>query len=140
MKKRAIEGNVPVDTTQWSDLSRRKLGYLSAPASYTDQAYRCRACGAEAVFTAAQQKHDYETAKAHTLRHRIHCEPCHQTLRGLLAENATLIRRWDDEKADLSQDVPALRHWLIVLEQLRKYSVRPDIARIASLKKLVGAE
>jgi hypothetical protein len=124
---------VTVDTSQWSELSQRKLGYLSAPAVYEDLVFHCRRCKRADVFTAKQQKHEYEIKKAHTLRQRVLCGKCFQEKHQLIAAESDYAAQ--REQAGTT-DVPTLLQWIEVLELLVSYGVRRNTARINQLRRL----
>lgn len=51
-------------------------GSYSPPEFYEDQEFVCADCGAEEVWTAAQQKWWYEVAKGSIYSHAIRCREC----------------------------------------------------------------
>lgn len=140
-KKRAsreeLAGRLPVDVDQWSEAARRRLGYLPAPSHYEDRRFKCRSCQSEAFFTAAQQKHEYEVKKAHYLRQHVLCPPCFARRSELQALNDHFESSWMARDQGLSADVPALLVWLDVLNELPRYGLRRDTARIRMLEKLI---
>ncbi|KFB67197.1 zinc-ribbon domain containing protein [Candidatus Accumulibacter vicinus] len=77
---------LPVDVYSpgivWCDATRlaRRISY-GVPAFiergyYVDIAFRCRDCGAECVWTAAQQKWWYEVAQGNIETRAVRCRPC----------------------------------------------------------------
>jgi transcription elongation factor Elf1 len=96
--KPSVRTPVPVDATQWSEKSRQSLDYTFAPAFYEDKPFTCRACGAESVFTAEQQKREFEVKKAYTWQQHVLCGSCFSKKHELLAENDAFSQRWEHEK------------------------------------------
>jgi Probable zinc-ribbon domain len=129
---------VPVDRDQWSESSRRSLDYEFAPPYYEDKPFICRACGGNAVFTAEQQRHEYEVKKAFTWQQHVLCHPCFVKRHEPSAENDAFLRRWTQEKARVKEDALAVRRWIEVLEQLPQCGARQDAARLRMLRKLLG--
>lgn len=127
---------VPVDTGQWSDAARRRLGYLPAAAFYQDRVFACRTCQCEAVFTAEEQKHEFEVKKAHYLRQRVLCPSCFAKRGELQHLNDQFAAMWNDREEGLRADVPSMLVWLDVLTELPQYGMRRDTARIRMLEKL----
>lgn len=129
---------VPIDKSQWSEKSKQSLDYEFASDFYEDKPFKCWRCGRDAVYKAEQQKYEYEVKKAYVWQQHILCEECFLARRRLEVENGNLVVRWQCEKQALKRDMDALRHWLEVLEELPRYSVRRDSARIRMLQKLIS--
>ena len=57
-----------------------KLGHINTygwlPEFYIDRPFRCRDCGKEEIWRAADQKWYYEEAKAHTDAKAVRCHAC----------------------------------------------------------------
>ena len=66
-------GLTPVDPSRLSERSQRS--YL-ADDVYEDEPYLCVACRASVVYTAAEQKRDFEERKKEIWTKRKRCEPC----------------------------------------------------------------
>jgi hypothetical protein len=129
---------VPVDAGQWSAAARRRLGYLPAPAFYQDRVFACRSCQCEAVFSAEQQKHEFEVKKAHYLRQRVLCPPCFARRSELQDFNDHFAAMWDSREEGSRTDIPLMLGWLDVLTELPQYGVRRDTARIRMLERLAA--
>jgi hypothetical protein len=134
--KPASRPHVPVDADQWSVKSQQRLGYLSAPAYYEDKVFSCRACQCEAVFTAEQQKREYEVKKAYVLRQHVLCPSCFSVKHELQSEHEALELQYESDKVAFKRDVPALLRWIELLELLPTYGVRRNTARIRMLREL----
>ena len=68
---------VAADPEQWSDKSKRSRSYhKGATICYYDEYYWCAKCGAACVFTAAEQKHRYESLKRYIFQRRKYCDAC----------------------------------------------------------------
>lgn len=52
--------------------------YGCLPEFYMDKPFRCRDCGKEEIWKAAEQKWYYEEAKAHTDATAVRCRDCRQ--------------------------------------------------------------
>jgi hypothetical protein len=137
-RKKSQTGRVPVDIDQWSEPARRRLGYLPAPLYYEDRIFACRSCQCEAVFSAEQQKFDYEVKKAHYLRQHVLCPPCFARRCYLQSVDRWFESSWLAGEPDMRGDVPTLLMWLDVLQELPLFGVRPDLARIRMLERLAS--
>jgi len=127
---------VPVDASQWSEKSQRSLDYMCAPSFYEDKPFDCYACGCKSVFTAEQQKREYEVKKAFIWQQHVLCHGCFLKRHELSSQDEALSQRWENDKVALKTDVPALLHWIAILESLPSYGVRRDTGRIRMLRKL----
>ncbi|MFQ6313016.1 zinc-ribbon domain containing protein [Lysobacter capsici] len=101
---------------------------------------RCRRCDNEFVFTAAQQRQAFEVRKAYIWQQRTLCEKCWQQRLALTGELRQPQSRWRAQRASLKNDIAALRRWRELLQQLPGYGCRQDVAQIAMLERLLGAE
>jgi Probable zinc-ribbon domain len=63
-----------------------KLGHIntygSLPEFYIDKPFRCRDCGKEEIWKAADQKWFYEEAKAHMDATAVRCHDCRKARKG----------------------------------------------------------
>jgi hypothetical protein len=132
----AASKSAPVDTNQWSEESKRRLHYLPAPNVYEDKVFACRRCGCKAIFTAEQQKREYEVKKANTLRQHVLCHTCFVAWHELGAESDLFSNRWQNDKAGFKKDPPAIKRWIEVLNLLPQYGGYKDAGRIRMLEKL----
>ncbi len=64
---------IPVDKEKWG-LSDNT--YSSPPDYYYDEAFKCRDCGKEQVWTAEQQKHWYEELGKTINSSAVRCQVC----------------------------------------------------------------
>jgi len=129
-----------MDTRNWSAPSRRSLAAEFAGTHYQDMPLRCRRCDSEFVFTAAQQRQAFEVRKAYIWQQRTLCAECWRQRLALTAELRRLQSRWRAQRATLKRDFAALRRWRELLRQLPFYGCRQDVAQIAMLERLLGAE
>jgi hypothetical protein len=90
-------GCVPADTVL---LARLNNSY-GLPSFYLDRPFTCRDCGAQAVWTAKQQKWWYEVVRAHIDSRAVRCLPCRRARRTALAASraAPGANRLGDEVA-----------------------------------------
>jgi len=130
--------SAPVDTSQWSEESKRALHYVSAPDVYEDKVFACRKCGCKAVFTAEQQKREYEVKKATTLRQHVLCHTCFVERHELGAESAAFADRWQNDKARFKKDLAAIRRWIEILDLMPQYGGYKDAGRVRMLAKLLS--
>ena len=66
------------DQEAWSEESRRSRSYSpGAEVSYYDAYYWCAKCAAACVFSAEQQKIEFEVKKRYIHTTRQYCELCH---------------------------------------------------------------
>ncbi len=130
--------SAPVDTSQWSEESKRSLHYRSAPDVYEDKLFACRKCGCQAVFTAEQQKREYEVKKANTLQQHVLCQTCFVVRHELGAESSSFAERWQNDKARFKNEPQAIRRWIEVLNLLPQYGGYKDAGRIRMLAKLLS--
>ena len=74
----APRGSLPVDVSQLAPHNSYGSGLprLAQHGYYVDQWYACVDCGKHEVWTAAQQKWWYETAKGYIDSIAIRCKPC----------------------------------------------------------------
>jgi hypothetical protein len=129
---------VPVDAGQWSAAGQRRLGYLSPPRYYEDRVFSCRSCQCESVFSAAQQKHEFEVKKVHPLRQHVLCSSCLSRRHELQVANSNYLASWNLEKKDLLHNIPGLLVWLGILQELPTFGVRRDSARIRMLERVIS--
>ena len=136
--KAAPPPRVPVDASQWSPAGQRRLGYLSPPRYYEDRVFACRSCQCESIFTAVQQKQEFEVKKAHPLRQHILCRSCLSRKNELQEVNARYMASWSANRERMAADIPSLLAWLSVLQELPTFGVRRDSARIRMLERLAS--
>jgi len=69
---------------------KSKLGHINTygllPEFYTDKPFRCRDCGKEEIWKAADQKRYYEETKAHMDATAVRCHDCRRARK---AKNGT---------------------------------------------------
>jgi len=62
--RRATKGALVCDVSKLAGQGRDGLPWLARHGYYTDHVFRCKDCGAEAIWPAARQKWWYEVAKS----------------------------------------------------------------------------
>jgi hypothetical protein len=98
------EAVAPVDIHLLSAASQRSWGL---PCVYRSTRYQCIGCGKDCVYTAMDQKRDYEIKKFYFCTRRTRCEDCHREWGDLRAE----IRRYPERlRAGVSVAEAALMH------------------------------
>jgi hypothetical protein len=135
--KTVLSSRAPVDASQWSRAGQRRLGYLSPPRYYEDRVFACRSCQCESVFTAAQQKHEFEVKKAHPLRQHVLCQSCLLRKREIQEINARYLACWNESTEHFAKDVTSMLLWLAALQELPTFGARRDSARIRMLQRLI---
>ena len=130
---------VPCDPEQWSDASKRSVAYDLPPRPYRDKAYRCCRCETPDVFTAAEQRHDFEVRKVSICAQRVLCRACHAERARLDQTARDHRRRWAIGRSELRGDAEFIRGRLAVLEALPAYGGEPDRANIVMLNRLLVA-
>jgi hypothetical protein len=66
-----------------SKLAHCNTTFGEVPEFYLDQAFTCRDCGAQEVWTAKQQKWWHEVAQGSVYSHAVRCRACRQARRAL---------------------------------------------------------
>lgn len=128
---------VSVDITQYSEKSRQSYG-AGIYKEYKEISYVCRSCRAPAVFTAEDQKHTYEIAKAHIAQSRVLCEACWKQSLRIADELKDCEGKWAESKKTLQNNLPFLTLWLELLATYEWFDPHhADIARKNMLKKLI---
>jgi len=137
MPARPLLNKVKADPTKWSKKSQRSVA-ASFTTEYTDIHYRCWHCQAEAIFSAADQKHAFEIKKASIVQRRLLCETCWRKSLHLAAELKEFGTKWDESKLSLKTDEIFLSKWLQLLAEQETYvPYRHDTARKSMLRKLL---
>jgi transposase-like protein len=100
-KRRIAEGGLPpgavaADTTQQVHVSP----YGSAKKFYVDIHFKCKDCGVDDTWTAAQQKWFYECAKGSLYATAIRCRDC----RNRFNDKRELQRKQMDAANDVKRD------------------------------------
>lgn len=131
-------GKVPADPGEWSKQSQRSVS-AEWTTEYRDKPYKCWHCGADAVFTAGDQKYTYEVRKAQIDQQRVLCQPCWRESLEIAADLEAHASKWAGEKGRLRSDKSFLKNWLSLLEK-QEYYVRDkaDTARKNMIRKLLS--
>ena len=133
---RKAMSNVRIDYAQWSDEARSSpIAFLDE--FYSDTSYKCYSCGTDCTFSPADKKHVYETLKKRLEWHPTLCGKCYGIRAGLEREQRNFVEEWQSSRSALRGNIKDLNRWLTVLEELPKFSVKRDSAKISQLRKLV---
>jgi hypothetical protein len=127
---------VPADPRLWSEKSQRSV-CVEWTTEYRDIYYKCWHCQTDAVFTALQQKYNYEIKKVHIAQNRCLCEACWRESNRIARELAHHGEQWAIAKAKLRADAAFLQSWLALLTRARMYSSREDVAKRRMVEKLL---
>ena len=130
--------DVPIDYSKWSEAAR------SSPIAFLDEfysstGYKCYFCGTDCEFSAADKKYVYESLKKRLEWHPSLCDSCYTIRVGLERERQTFTQAWQLRQSELRGNAKSLTRWLTVLEELPKFSVKRDTAKIAQVRKLIHA-
>lgn len=132
-----IPATAPVDRSQWSTESQRS--YSSFPL-YRDIEYVCYTCGAQAVFSAAEQKRQYEVKKNHISTVRRLCPDCFTLSIKTSNDIRACERAWKEDRKTLGTDSAFLLHWLESMAQYKRFRpYRHNFAIEAMIRKLLSA-
>lgn len=134
-----VSAPVPVDTSQWSQASRRSMTCEPIGDHYSDRTLSCRNCRNAFVFSAQQQRETYEVRKAYIAQQRCLCPQCWPQRLQLVGELKRLRSRWASDRAGVKRDPQALRRWRELLAQAPRYGLRRDRAQCAMVDRLLAA-
>lgn len=139
MKKVTPASAVPADPEQWSEKSKQSIAYHYT-REYTDIHYDCWRCKDPSVFSAQDQKHNFEVKKASIDQRRILCGSCWAGSNQIRAQLNDCTSSWEVSKKELQHDGAFLKNWLDLLVRLEEYvPYKPDSAKKNMLKKLLAA-
>lgn len=125
---------IPLDKRQYSDASKRSVGFEFLGSHYADISYQCIKCKKEAIFTAKEQKQAYEVRKEYMWAKRQLCDACWREIRQIKKQLLQCEQNYLDDKTHL-QDANFLSEWLNLLELYPKYGKKGNPARITFVKK-----
>jgi hypothetical protein len=136
--EREAPSDVRIDYSKWSEAA------LSSPVAFLDEfyssrEYNCYFCGTACEFSPADKKYVYETLRKRLEWHPSLCDNCYKIRGGLERELQTFIEKWQSSRSALRVNVQALTRWLTALEELPKFRVKKDAAKIAQVRKLIRA-
>lgn len=77
-QQRQHSSAVPADSQKLKHINT----YGDLPEFYIDQPFRCRDCGKEEIWNAADQKWYYEEVKGHIDATAVRCHACRQARKG----------------------------------------------------------
>jgi ribosomal protein S27AE len=130
-------GSAPVDRQQWSIESQRSYSFF---ANYQDIKYDCHVCGARAIFSAVEQKRQYEVKKDHICTNRVLCPDCFATSIKAASDIRACERAWKESRKILSADSAFLLRWLESMAQYKRFQpYRHNFAIEAMIRKRLTA-
>lgn len=121
---------VPLNRDEYSDSSKRSVGYEYLDEYYKDIKYRCIKCEKKTIFSAQEQKEAYEVRKEYMWSKRIICPSCWKEMRVLKKKLEENEAHYIANKADVVKDKEFLGEWLEALKEYPKYGKNEDTARI----------
>jgi hypothetical protein len=125
---------------KWSESSKRSFAYSgSTEMYYIDFAYRCAKCSQRSVFSADDQKIEYEVNQRFIGHKRTLCTACHLKVEELRNTEKLFQEKWSENKEILKSDRQFLSAWIGILEEIPSYGKKSDHDLIAALKKLIYA-
>ncbi len=128
---------VKADVSQWSAASKRSV-IAEYKKYYEDEVYDCLSCGKkQCVYSALDQKHDFEVRKRHIWATRTLCSDCWMVLAETRSRLLEFERRWVSERGTLERNADFLNEWRDLLERDAKLRRRPDTARLNMVGKLL---
>lgn len=129
---------VPMDKESWSESSKNSFSYESCQGNYENIQYRCFKCKRDTVFTAKQQKQDYELKKAYIWQKRTLCEECYVALRALKQRITEFEGLWAQENESTKDSAPYIKDWVSCMELMPSYGKPLNQGMVASLTKRIN--
>ncbi len=134
----ASEEVVSMDKESWSESSKNSFSYESCQGHYENIQYRCFKCKREAVYTAKQQKQDYEVKKAYIWQKRALCEGCYVALHALKQRLAEFEGLWAKENESTKDSASYIKDWVSCMELMPSYGKPINQGMVASLTKRIN--
>jgi hypothetical protein len=131
---------VEMNKEKWSESSKRSFSYsASTETHYVDFAYRCVKCTQRSVFSAEDQKIEYEVNRRFIWQKRTLCADCHVKVEELRNKDMQFQNEWNENKKVRKSDRQFLCDWLVILEEIPSYGKKSHRDLITALKKLTYA-
>lgn len=129
---------IEMNKEKWSESSKRSYAYnRSTETNYEDFEYFCMKCKCHSVFSADDQKIEYEERQRFIWHKKTLCANCQGQIDVLREKGKQLQERWNMNKNILRSDRQFLSNWLLVLEDIPKYGKKSHRDLIATLRKLI---
>lgn len=133
------DATLPVEMhkEKWSDSSQRSFAYAGwTMTHYEDFSYRCKKCSQISIFTAEEQKEEYEVKQRFFGLSKTLCAACTLRLESLRKSTRDFERQWAENKSNLKHDYRFLCDWLAVLNDVPSFGKRPNTSMIGMLTNL----
>lgn len=123
---------------KWSESSKRSYAYnRSTKTHYEDFEYFCLKCKCHSIFSADDQKIEYEERQRFIWYKKTLCAICQSQIEILREKNRQFQERWNTNKNILRCDRQFLCDWLLVLEDIPTYGKKSHRDLIATLRGLI---
>ena len=128
---------VEMNKNKWSESSKRSFSYSQSSAThYEDFGYLCVKCGCHCIFSAEDQKIEYEEHKRFIWQMKTLCANCQIQIDVLRNKDKQFQKQWVVNKKTLKTDLQFLCDWISVLEDIPTYGKKSHHDLIATLRKL----
>ncbi|WP_423023116.1 hypothetical protein [Undibacterium sp. SXout20W] len=129
--------SVEMNKEKWPNSSKRSYAYSqSTDTHYEDFGYFCVKCKCHCVFSAEDQKIEYEENQRFIWHKKILCANCQLQIDALREKARQFQKRWARNRNILKTDRQFLCDWLAILEGIPTYGKKSHIDLIATLRKL----
>ena len=129
--------SLAADSTRWSESSQRSVS-AEWTTQYISYRYTCLRCGSISVFTATDQRYNYEIKKANINQKRNLCELCWKRSNAIASELNAYEHLWITSKSTLSIDKSFLERWAQLLsEREAHHRYKVNVARKDMIAKLL---
>ena len=126
---------IQLNKNEYSEESKRSVGYSYLGKFYADIEYDCWKCKKREVFSAEDQKYTYEVKKLYMWARRVLCKKCWQEERLLKNQLQDIEKQYCTDKEVKLNDEAFLRNWLKLLEEYPTYGKKGNNSRMKFIKK-----
>jgi len=127
-----------INKDDYSESSRKSVGFEYLGDYYEDKKYRCKKCYKQDIFTAEEQKKTFEVKKAYMWQQRFLCGLCYQEMSSIKKELIETDNKYLENKEVVLGNEELLKRWLFLLTEFPKYWQKEDTAKIAFVKKAIN--
>ena len=130
--------NIPLDRDNYSESSKRSVGFEYLGGFYASINYRCKKCYQSAIFTAIEQKESFEIKKKYMWQKRLLCNKCHKEMYLVKKELLDIYSSYCCNKKTLLMDEVFLSRWLLLLNEYPKYAQKGNPSRVKFVTKALN--
>lgn len=130
--------NIPLNKEEYSESSKRSVGFEYLGDYYEDIHYKCSKCAMSAVFFAEDQKHFYEVEKQYMWAGRKLCPTCWARYSNLKIELKLKEAWYVEHKEEVIRNREFLEEWLTLLKEHIKYAKKGNPSRIKFIEKALA--